>query len=74
MEFEILQGIIAEILSVDPKEITLDTQFINELGADSLDLYQIVMEIEDKFNITITNEDVEHIVTVREALQVIKKA
>lgn len=74
MELKILQGIIAEILSVDSKEITLHTQFMNDLGADSLDLYQIVLEVEKKFHIAISNEDVENITTVGEALQLIKKS
>ena len=73
MEFEILQGIIAEVLSVDPKEITLDTKFTHDLAADSLDLYQIVMAIEQEFRILITNDDVVDIQTVGEALQFIQK-
>lgn len=74
MELEILQGIIARILSVDLKEITEKTNFVDDLGADSLDLYQIVLEIEEAFRILITNEDVAHIQTVGEVLQLIKKS
>ncbi|MBO4510081.1 MAG: acyl carrier protein, partial [Lachnospiraceae bacterium] len=43
MEFEKLQKIIAEVLNVDPDEVTMDTTFIDDLGADSLDVFQIIM-------------------------------
>jgi len=74
MEFEKLQKIIAEILNVDPDEITMDTTFIDDLGADSLDVFQIIMGIEEEFDIEIANEDAESIVTVRDAVEQIKKA
>ena len=45
MEFEKLKGIIAEVLSVDPNEVTQESTFVEDLGADSLDLFQIVMGI-----------------------------
>ena len=47
MEFEKLKQIVAEILSVDPRELTEETNFIDDLCADSLDLYQVIQEIED---------------------------
>ena len=53
MEFEKLQSIIAEVMSVDPDEITMDTRFTDDLGADSLDVFQIIMGIEDAFEIEI---------------------
>lgn len=74
MEFEKLKQIIAEVLSVDPNEITEDTKFVDDLGADSLDIFQIVMEIEDTFSIEIAQEDVEVISTVGEAVELIKNA
>ena len=74
MEFEKLQKIVAEILNVDPNEITMDTTFIDDLGADSLDVFQIIMGIEEEFDIEIANEDAENIVTVRDAVEQIKKA
>ena len=64
MEFEKLQEIIAEVLNVDPEEITMDTTFVDDLGADSLDVFQIIMGIEEEFDIEISNEDAEKIVTV----------
>ena len=51
MEFEKLAKIIAEVLNVDANEITLDTTFVDELGADSLDVFQIIMGIEEEFDI-----------------------
>ena len=74
MEFEKLQKIIAEVLNVDPDEVTMDTTFIDDLGADSLDVFQIIMGIEEEFDIEISNEDAENIVTVRDAVEQIKNA
>ena len=68
MEFEKLQEIIAEVLNVDPEEITMDTTFVDDLGADSLDVFQIIMGIEEEFDIEISNEDAEKIVTVGDAV------
>ena len=74
MEFEKLQEIIAEELNVDPEEITMDTTFVDDLGADSLDVFQIIMGIEEEFDIEISNEDAEKIVTVGDAVEQIKNA
>lgn len=74
MEFEKLQEIIAEVLNVDPEEITMDTTFVDDLGADSLDVFQIIMGIEEEFDIEISNEDAEKIVTVCDAVEQIKNA
>jgi len=74
MEFEKLQKIIAEVLNVDPDEVNMDTTFIDDLGADSLDVFQIIMGIEEEFDIEISNEDAENIVTVRDAVEQIKNA
>ena len=73
MEFEKLQEIIADVLNVDPNEVTMETTFTDDLGADSLDVFQIVMGIEEEFDIEMPNEDVEHIVTVGDAVEEIKK-
>ncbi len=74
MEFEKLQKIIAEVLNVEEDEITMDTTFVDDLGADSLDVFQIIMGIEEEFDIEIANEDAESIVTVADAVEQIKKA
>lgn len=72
MEFEKLQKIIAEVLNVDEDEITMDTTFVDDLGADSLDVFQIIMGIEEEFDIEIPNEEAEKIVSVGDAVEQIK--
>ena len=72
MEFEKLQEIIADVLNVDPNEVTMTT-FADDLGADSLDVFQIVMGIEEEFDIQIEAEEAEHIVSVEDAVEAIKK-
>lgn len=74
MEFEKLKKVIAEVLNVDPDEITLDSTFIDDLGADSLDVFQIIMGIEEEFDIEIPAERAEKISTVEEAVEMIKSA
>ena len=73
MEFEKLQNIIADVLNIDKSKITPETTFVDDLGADSLDVFQIIMGIEEEFDIEMPNEDVEHIVTVGDAVEEIKK-
>ncbi len=74
MEFDKLREVIASVLSVDPNEITLQTTFLEDLGADSLDVFQIVMAIEEAFDIQIPAEKAEHITTVEEAVALIKSS
>ncbi len=74
MEFEKLQQIISEVLNVDVDEITPDTTFVDDLGADSLDVFQIIMGIEEEFDIEIPTEEAEKIVTVGDAAEQIKNA
>ncbi|MBQ5734359.1 MAG: acyl carrier protein [Lachnospiraceae bacterium] len=74
MEFEKLQKIIAEVLNVDQNDITMDTTFVDDLGADSLDIFQIIMGIEEEFDIEIANDAAESIVTVGDAVEQIKNA
>lgn len=74
MEFEKLKKIIAEVLNVDEEEITADTTFVDDLGADSLDIFQIIMGLEEEFDIEIPNEQAEKIVTVGDAVEQIKAA
>ena len=73
MEFEKLQKIIAEVLNIEPDEITMETTFVDDLGADSLDVFQIIMGIEEEFDIEIPAEEAEKISTVEEAVELIKK-
>lgn len=73
MELDLLKKIIADVLSVDPDEITPDTTFIDDLGADSLDVYQIIMAVEDELGIEVNEEDAEKISTVGDAVDLIRK-
>ena len=74
MEFEKLQGIIAEVLNIEPEDVTMAATFVDDLGADSLDIFQIIMGIEEEFDIEIQNEAAEQIVTVGDAVEQIKNA
>ena len=74
MEFEKLKKIIAEVLNVDEGEITMETTFVDDLGADSLDVFQIIMGLEEEFDIEIPNEEAEKIITVGDAVEQIKNA
>ena len=74
MEFEKLKKIIAEVLNVDPEEITMETTFVDDLGADSLDVFQIIMGIEEVFDIEVPAEEAEKITNVEEAVAMIKSA
>ena len=74
MELEKIKAIIAEVLNIDADSITEDTTFVDDLGADSLDVYQIIMGIEEEFDIEIPNEEAEKIVSVGDAVEAIKNA
>ena len=73
MELEKLQQIIAEVLNVDAPEVMPGTTFTEDLGADSLDLYQIILGVEDAFDIEIPQEEAEKIVTVADAIDLIQR-
>ena len=72
MEFDALKKVMANILGMDPNEVEMDMTFLNDLGADSLDVYQIVMGVEEELGITIPLEPLQNITTVREAVELIK--
>ena len=73
MELDLLKKVIAEVLNVDPEEITPDTTFIDDLGADSLDLFQIIMAVEEELGIEVDTNEAENIKTVGDAAELIKK-
>ena len=74
MEFEKLKEIIIDVLNANENDITMETTIVDDLGADSLDVFQIIMGIEEAFEIEIENEDAEKIVTVGDAVEQIKNA
>ena len=72
MELEKIKAIIAEVLNIDADSITEDTTFVDDLGADSLDIFQIIMGIEEEYDIELDNESVEQIQTVGDAVEAIR--
>ena len=74
MEFEKLKKVIADVLNVDPEEITMESTFVYDLGADSIDVFQIIIGLEELFDIEIPAEEAEKITTVEEAVNLIKNA
>ena len=72
MIFEKIRGIVADQLGIEEENITLETRFIEDLEADSLDLFQVIMELEDAFDVKV--EEVENIKTVSDAVSFIEKA
>ena len=67
-----LKALIVEQLGVDEDEVTLDARFTDDLGADSLDLVEMIMALEEEFGIEIPDEDAEKILTVRDALEYVQ--
>lgn len=72
MIFDKVKDIIVDKLGVEPEEVELNASFTDDLGADSLDLFEFVMELEDEFDMEISNEDVEQIKTVQDAVNYIE--
>ena len=73
MEFEKIRSIIAEQMSISEDKITLETSFTEDLGADSLDIFQIISELEEEFNMEFSNDAAERIKTVADAVEYIKE-
>ena len=73
MELDRLINAIAEVLDLDKDKITADSKFVDDLGADSLDVLEIIMGIEDEFGIEIPTDQAESIVTVGDAYEKIKE-
>ena len=74
MEFEKIQEIIADVLNIHVHEIRPESKFVDDLGADSLDIFQIIMGIEETFDIEIESSNAEKISTVEDAVAQIKQA
>ncbi len=70
---EKVKEIIVEQLGVDPEEVTVEASFVNDLGADSLDTVELVMALEEEFNIEIPDEEAEKLDTVGKAIDYINK-
>ena len=72
MDIEKIRDIIATTLNLDPEEVTPEKSFAADLDADSLDLAEIIMAIEDEFGVTIADELLEKVVTVQDAYDLVK--
>ena len=72
MEFEKIQEIIVDQLGVDESAVTMNTSFIDDLGADSLDIVELIMALEEAFDMEIPDGEAEKIVTVKDAVDYIK--
>ncbi|MEN3044097.1 MAG: acyl carrier protein [Candidatus Hydrothermales bacterium] len=70
--FATLRDIIVEELNVTPEQVTMEARFQEDLGADSLDVVELVMKIEEKFGIEVPDEDAEKIRTVKDAVEYIQ--
>ncbi len=73
MEFEKVRGVIVDQLGVDEDDVTMEANFVDDLGADSLDIVELIMGLETEFDIEIPDEDAEKIVTVGDAVNYIKE-
>ena len=74
MEFEALKKVAATILGMDPDEIEMNMTFLTDLGADSLDLYQIFVGVEEETGLHIPTEGLDKLTTVREAVEWMERA
>lgn len=73
MDIDKLKQLIVEELGVEEDEVTMEASFSDDLGADSLDLFELVMALEDTFDIKIPNEDLSKLVTVQDAVDYINE-
>ena len=71
--YERVQSIVAERLGVEEEKVTPDAEFIGDLNADSLDLVEVIMAMEQEFDLEIKDEDAENIRTVQDAIQYIEE-
>jgi acyl carrier protein len=74
MEFEKIRDVIADQMNKPKDSITQETRFVEDLNADSLDIFQIVSELEEIFGMEFSNEDAEKIKTVGDAVEFLKNA
>ena len=72
MEFEKLQDIVADVLNVQKEDIRPETTFVDDLGADSLDLFELVMALEDEYSVEIPADDLQQMATVGDVINYLK--
>lgn len=74
MEVDRLKEIIGNVMNIDTDTITEDTTFVDDLGADSLDIFQIILTLEEEYDVEFDNEEIEEIQSVKDAVEVLRKA
>lgn len=73
MIFEKVQKALAEQFEVSPDTITMDTNLVDDLGADSLDVVELIMSIEDEFGVSISDEEAANLITVQKIVDFVEK-
>lgn len=73
MELDKLKEIIGNVMNIDTDTITEDTTFVDDLGADSLDVFQIVMALEEEYDIEFGNDAIEEIQSLKDAVEILRK-
>ena len=73
MIFETVRDTLAEQFEIDPSEITMDTNLIDDIGADSLDVVELIMSLEDNYGIRISDDDAANLITVRKIVDYIER-
>lgn len=72
MIFDKVKSVIADQLGVDASEVTMESSFVDDLGADSLDIVELIMALEEEFDIEIPDEEAEKVATVGDVVEYIK--
>lgn len=71
--FEKIQAMLAEALNLPLEKVTMDSKIVDDLGADSLDAVELISRLEDEYNVTVADEDVENMVTVGDLVNMVEK-
>ena len=74
MYFEKVQAVLAKQFEMDPESITMDTNLIDDIGADSLDVVELIVSIEDEFGISISDDDAANLYTVAKIVEYLEKS
>ena len=68
MEFEKIQKIIADVLNIEPEKITMESAFVDDLNADSLDLFELIMSLEEEYSTEIPTDELEKLTTIQSVI------
>ena len=69
MEFEKIQKIIADVLNIEPEKITMESAFVDDLNADSLDLFELIMSLEEEYSTEIPTDELENLTTIQSVIE-----